>query len=61
MKKKGGNKRKPFKLTIKKRSVGGAPMYDIINQYGRPATRPFLNKAAAQRYVNSTMKARKKK
>lgn len=49
--KKKTNKRKPFKLTIKKRTVGGKPMYDVLNQYGRPATRSFLNKSAAERYV----------
>lgn len=44
-------KRKPFKLTMKKRMVGGIPTYDVLNQYGRPATRPFLNKSAAERYI----------
>ena len=52
------NKRKPFKLSIKKRSVGGKAMYDVLNQYGRPATRSFLNKSAAERYVKSSYEAR---
>lgn len=40
------------KMKIKKIMVGGKPMFDVINvKTGRKATRPFLNKSAAQRYI----------
>tara|TARA_R100001086_G_scaffold145609_1_gene76950 strand:- start:657 stop:785 length:129 start_codon:yes stop_codon:yes gene_type:complete len=39
-------------MKIKKIMVGGFEMYDVINtKTGLKATRTFLNKAAARRYI----------
>ena len=53
-------KAKKFDLKIKTRKVGGINIYDILNQYGKPATRPFLNKNNAQKYIKDTKKRRNK-
>jgi len=47
-------KRKKFDLKLKTRKVGGVNVYDVVNQYGRPATRPFLNKSSANKYIKDT-------
>ena len=40
------------KMKLKKRMVGGFPMWDVINvKTGLQATRPFKNKSAARRYM----------
>jgi len=54
-------KQKKFDLKIKQRKVGGVNVYDVLNQYGKPATRPFLNKNSANKYVNDTKKGRMNK
>lgn len=51
-------KAKKFDLKLKTRKVGGVNVYDILNQYGKPATRPFLNKNAAEKYIRDTKKKR---
>tara|TARA_R100001443_G_scaffold83609_1_gene90399 strand:- start:973 stop:1101 length:129 start_codon:yes stop_codon:yes gene_type:complete len=38
-------------MKIKMIKVGGIPMFDVINSKGRKATRTFLSKSAAQRYI----------
>jgi hypothetical protein len=51
-------KQKKFDLKLKTRKVGGVNVYDVLNQYGKPATRPFLNKNSAQKYIRETKKKR---
>lgn len=45
-----------FRLKLKRSKIGSWTQWTVLNQYNKPATRPFINKSSALKYIRDSYK-----